>query len=78
MHKLAPILLITFLSPFSSFGEKKIDLDDLKIKGELHDDNRLRILARDSLEIKNYVKFRTHFRKEIVEGLPKPKPKVSY
>ena len=72
------LLFIIFITPMSLSGQQKLDLDDLKIKGELHDDNRLRILARDSSEIKNFVKFRTHFRKEIIEGLPKPRPKIKY
>ena len=76
--KKVSIMLIILLSATASLGQKKIDLEDLQIKGELHSDNRMRILARDKNKIKNYVKFRTHFRKEIAEGLPRPQPKQLY
>jgi hypothetical protein len=55
-----------------------MDLDDITIKGELHNDDRLKLLARQKNELKNYVKYRTNYRKEMVEGLPKPRPKVTY
>ncbi|MBK8204863.1 MAG: hypothetical protein IPL83_03075 [Bdellovibrionales bacterium] len=55
-----------------------MDLDDVTIKGELHNDDRLKLLARQKNELKNYVKYRTNYRSEIVEDLPKPKPKVKY
>ena len=71
------ILSIT-LGPSLCQAQKKLDLGDIQIKGELHGDNRLKILARDKNKIKNYVKFRTNFRKEIIEGLPKPQPKQIY
>jgi hypothetical protein len=75
------ILIIFFVSQLlsaKSLANNKMDLDDLQIKGELHNDDRLKILARQRNDMKNYVKFRTSYRKEMVEGLPKPKPKVKY
>ena len=48
-------------------GKKKIDLDDLMIKGELHSDDRLLMLSRQKNELKNYIKFRTNYRQEIVQ-----------
>ena len=77
MKRIYLAIFIVFTST-PCFGEKKLDLEDLQIKGELHGDNRLRIISRDKNKIKNYVKFRTHFRKEIVEGLPKPLPQQVY
>lgn len=59
-------------------AQAKMDLDDITIKGELHNDDRLKLLARQKNELKNYVKYRTNYRKEMVEGLPKPRPKVTY
>lgn len=59
-------------------AQSKMDLDDITIKGELHNDDRLKLLARQKNELKNYVKYRTNYRKEMVEGLPKPRPKVTY
>jgi hypothetical protein len=66
------------LAGSAAWGQKKMDLEDLTIKGELHGDDRLKIIAREKNRLKNYVKYRTDFRAEIIEGLPKPEPKVSY
>ena len=57
-------------------AQKKLDLDDLEIKGELLNDDRLVILARERNELKNYVKFRTNFRTEMIEVIPSPAPGV--
>lgn len=56
-------------------AKNRLDLDDLEIKGELLNDDRLVILARERNELKNYVKFRTNFRPEMVQGLPTPAAK---
>lgn len=77
------------LSTFASFAgllisisasaqNKKLDLDDLMIKGELHSDDRLMILSRQKNELKNFIKFRTNYREEILEQLPKPQPKKKF
>jgi len=55
-------------------GKNKIDLDDMMIKGELHNDDRINIMARQKNELKNYIKFRTSYREEILQELPQPKP----
>jgi len=55
--------------------KKKLDLDDLMIKGELHNDDRLLILSRQKNELKNYIKFRNSYREEILQQLPEPHPK---
>ncbi|MCB0421314.1 MAG: hypothetical protein KDD61_09970 [Bdellovibrionales bacterium] len=74
------ILLGGLLSilPQTVYAQSKMDLDDLQIKGELHNDDRLRLLAREKNKLKNFVKFRTDFRSEITQGLRKPAPKVKY
>lgn len=54
----------------------KLDLEDVDIKGELHNDDRLVIIARERNELRNHVKLRTNFRKEITEALPLPAPSV--
>lgn len=61
-----------------AFAQQKMDLDDVSIKGELHGDERLRLLARDRNHIKNYVQYRTSFRNEIIEGLMRPEPRYEY
>jgi hypothetical protein len=75
--KLKLVFLMIFLSSSFAFAQKaKIDLDDMMIKGELHNDDRLMILSRQKNELKNYVKFRTNFREEMLQELPNPKPKT--
>ena len=54
----------------------KLDLEDVDIKGELHNDYRLVIIARERNELRNHVKLRTNFRKEITEALPLPAASV--
>ena len=58
--------------------KNRVDLDDMMIKGELHNDDRLMILSRQKNELKNYVKFRTNFRDEMLQDLPVPKPKTKF
>lgn len=73
------VLLTLLLSSDNVWGQSaKMDLDDITIKGELHNDDRLKLLARQKNELKNYVKYRTNYRSEITEDLPRPKPQVKY
>lgn len=62
----------------SSVAQNKMDLDDLSIQGELHNDDRLKMIAREKNRLKNFVKYRTDFKAEMIEGLPKPEPKQQY
>jgi tRNA A37 methylthiotransferase MiaB len=59
-------------------SKNRIDLDDMMIKGEIHNDDRLMILARQKNELKNYVKFRTNFREEILQELPAERHKQAF
>lgn len=70
------MILITFPMPAVA-QKKRLDLDDIKIQGELFGDDRLSILNRQENELKNFVKFRTNYRNEIVEELPEPRPGVA-
>jgi hypothetical protein len=72
------MLAIYFFNIESSHAANRLDLDDINVKGELINDDRLVILARDKNELRNYVKFRTNFRSEMVEELPQPAPGVKY
>ena len=51
------------------FAQNRVDLDDLTIKGELLNDNRLRMSARESQKITDRVSYRENFRKEATDGL---------
>lgn len=46
---------------------KKLDLGDIQIKGELLSDDRMNFVKRQREELKNRVKFRTNFRPEILQ-----------
>ncbi len=72
------ILVLILLNNQSANAKNKLDLDDLEVKGELINDDRLVILNREKNELSNFVKFRTNFRAEIVEELPTPAPGVKY
>lgn len=66
------------LSSAPVLAQQKMDLDDISIKGELHNDDRLRMLAREQNRLKNYVKYRTNYRAEMIQGLQRPEPKMVY
>jgi len=62
-----------------SFAQgKKLDLDDLMIKGELHSDDRMLILSRQKNELKNIIRFRKNYRVEILQEIPDKKPKRNF
>jgi hypothetical protein len=46
---------------------KKLDLGDIAIKGELLGDDRMNFVKRQREELRNRVKFRTNFRPEILQ-----------
>ena len=72
------LVLILSLFSISLWAQSKMDLEDLDVKGELLGDDRIQMLERQQNQLKNFVKYRTHFRKEIVEELEKPYPKYIY
>ena len=71
------ILLELAIGSGAQAQQKRLDLEDVMIKGELYGDDRLNFLNRQENELKNYIKFRTNYRKEIIEELPTPRPGVS-
>jgi hypothetical protein len=73
------VIVIGFYSSQAHSQEKRrLDLDDLMVKGEIHNDDRLMILARQKNEMKNYVKFRTSFKEEILQELPPMRHKQAF
>ncbi len=71
-----PVFLLLFYG-FPFFGltayaqTKKLDLDDMIIKGELHNDDRILLLSRQRNDLKNIINFRENFREEILQQIPK-------
>jgi hypothetical protein len=53
-----------------------VDLDDMTIKGELLNDNRMRLSNRVQHQITDRVSYRTNFRREITDGLEVTWPEV--
>lgn len=72
------VLALSFVCETGFARRKRVDLDSMMIKGELHGDDRLMILARRKSELKNYIQFRKSYKKEILQELPVPKPKRSF
>lgn len=52
-----------------SFSQARVDLEDLNVKGELLNDNRMRMSSRESTRIQDRVKYRKNFRPEIIDGI---------
>ena len=65
---LTAILIV--LASFNVMAQKKMGLDDVTIKGDLHSSGRLKFYARQTNKLKNYVKFRKDYRDVIVEEVP--------
>lgn len=76
MRKFDTLALIGFILILGLGMEaeaKKIDLDDIQIKGELHSDNRLRFYQRNRAKLQNRVRIPSDFRNKIKSGYPKLK-----
>lgn len=63
------LCLIAALLPRQSYA-KKVELDDIQIKGELHNDNRLRFYQRNRAKLENRVRIRSEFRDRIRQRYP--------
>ncbi len=72
------LILAVYFQMHPARAQNRLDLDDIDVKGELINDDRLVILSREKNELQNYVKFRTNFKSEIAEELPQPAPGVKY
>jgi hypothetical protein len=62
-------LLLTLTDSSTASAQSRVDLEDLDVKGELLNDNRLRMTARDSVDVGDRIHYRKDFRPEIVDGL---------
>lgn len=56
------------VAPCVGRSQTRVDLDDLSVKGELLNDNRMRLSNRESTTIQDRVKYRKDFRSEIIDG----------
>ena len=70
MKLLLTSLILTFTTTAKAQApavNKKLNLEDIAIKGELLSDDRMNFVRRQREELKNRVKFRTNFRQEILQ-----------
>lgn len=65
------ILIVSTVLLFSdySYSQARVDLEDLNVKGELLNDNRMRMSSRETTRIQDRVKYRKNFRPEIIDGI---------
>ena len=69
IHILILLTAFVWVAPDIARSENRIDLEDLNIKGELLNDNRLRLSSRDQHQIRDRIAYRNDFRKEITDTL---------
>ncbi len=63
------LLCASLCAPGSmAYGQSRVDLEDLSVKGEILNDNRLRMSSREITRIQDRVKYRKNFRPEIIDG----------
>ncbi len=65
------LILVSTIFIFSqnAFSQARVDLEDLNVKGELLNDNRMRMSSRESTRVQDRVKYRKNFRPEIIDGI---------
>jgi hypothetical protein len=54
----------------AEFKSSRVNLDDVEIKGENHNDGRVDLLRRDRSDISSIIQVRKDFRPEILQSLP--------
>jgi hypothetical protein len=65
---MAALLFTLLFSPRQASAQARVDLEDLSVKGELLNDNRMRMTSREATSIQDRVKYRKNFRNEIIDG----------
>ena len=63
------VAVMWFANVDSAYAQARVDLVDLDVKGDLLNDNRLRMTARDSIDVGDRIHYRKDFRPEIIDGL---------
>lgn len=59
-------LTMAFVMPAAE-AQNRVDLEDLSVKGELLNDNRMRMTSREATRMQDRVHYRKNFRPEIIE-----------
>ena len=63
----AVAVLIAGFVASAATAQNRVDLEDLSVKGELLNDNRMRMTSRDATRMQDRVHYRKNFRPEIIE-----------
>lgn len=61
--------LLTFAFSVDAWAQARVDLEDMSVKGELLNDNRMRMSSREATRVQDRVKYRKNFRPEIIDGI---------
>ncbi len=61
--------LLTFVFSVDASAQARVDLEDMSVKGELLNDNRMRMSSRETTRVQDRVKYRKNFRPEIIDGI---------
>ncbi len=60
-------VLIVGFTTSAAIAQNRVDLEDLTVKGELLNDNRMRMTSREATRMQDRVHYRKNFRPEIIE-----------
>ena len=65
----AAALTMGFVMPLAPLAnaQNRVDLEDLSVKGELLNDNRMRMTSREATRMQDRIHYRKNFRPEIIE-----------
>lgn len=68
---LMAVTLILTMVMFPRFvnAQARVDLEDLSVKGELLNDNRLKMSAREATHMQDRIHYRKNFRPEILDEI---------
>lgn len=65
-HVAVAVLIVSFVTSTAK-AQNRVDLEDLSVKGELLNDNRMRMTSREATRMQDRVHYRKNFRPEIIE-----------
>lgn len=65
-HVAIAVIIVSFVTS-AAIAQNRVDLEDLSVKGELLNDNRMRMTSREATRMQDRVHYRKNFRPEIVE-----------
>lgn len=66
-YRVAAAVLIGGFVTSAATAQNRVDLEDLSVKGELLNDNRMRMTSREATRMQDRVHYRKNFRPEIIE-----------